>query len=71
MSAPLPIVDASRVEEPREASEYAAVLSQVASNHKPVIVSRGGRTWPPLCPWSTWNSCAKWLPGKRFKSWPE
>jgi hypothetical protein len=39
---PIALPEPTRVDEPQEAGEYAAVLSRVAANHQPLIVRRGG-----------------------------
>lgn len=42
MTAPSFLSDLGRIDEPRVAHEYADVLTQVASEHRPVVVRRNG-----------------------------
>ena len=42
MTVPSFLSDPGHIDEPRVAHEYAAVLTQVASEHRPVVVRRNG-----------------------------
>lgn len=42
--------DPNRVDEPRAADEYAAVLSQVAEDRQPIIVRRNGEDFAAVIP---------------------
>jgi hypothetical protein len=50
MTVPSLLEEPSRVDEPRAAQEYAAVLSQVASAGRPVIVRRNGEDLAAVIP---------------------
>lgn len=47
---PLPEATPGRVDEPQAAQEYAAVLSRVAADRKPVIVQRAGADLAAVVP---------------------
>lgn len=44
------LIEPSRVDEPQAVSEYSAMLSRVASEHKPVIVRRSGEDLAAVVP---------------------
>ncbi len=50
MSLPSSLEELNRVDEPREAREYADVLSSVASAGRPVIVRRNGADFAAVIP---------------------
>jgi len=47
--------DPGRIDEPRAVKEYADVLSQVASEGKPVIVCRNGEDFAAVIPLEYWE----------------
>jgi prevent-host-death family protein len=44
------LLEPDRVDEPRAAQEFSAVLSQVADEHRPVIVRRNGEDLAAVVP---------------------
>ena len=50
MSAPILIPDPGHIDEPQQAVDYAAVLSDVAARHQPVIVRRNGADFAAVVP---------------------
>src|ERR1700716_356907 len=50
MTVPSLLEEPGRVDEPRAAQEYADVLSQVAAEHRPVIVRRNGEDLAAVIP---------------------
>lgn len=50
MSAPIVIPDPNHIDEPQQAVDYAAVLSQVAARGQPVIVRRNGADLAAVVP---------------------
>jgi hypothetical protein len=50
MTVPSLVAEPGRVDEPRAAEEYADVLSQVASEGRPVIVRRNGADLAAVIP---------------------
>jgi prevent-host-death family protein len=50
MTVPSLLDEPGRVDEPRAAEQYADVLSQVASEHRPVIVRRNGEDLAAVVP---------------------
>ena len=50
MTVPSLIAEPSRVDEPQAAEQYADVLSQVACEHRPVIVRRNGEDLAAVVP---------------------
>jgi prevent-host-death family protein len=50
MSVPAYLVEPSHVDEPRAVEDYAAVLSGVATDHRPVIVRRNGEDLAAVIP---------------------
>lgn len=50
MSIPTLLIEPGHVDEPQQAQDYANVLSQVASNRRPVIVRREGTDLAAVIP---------------------
>lgn len=50
MSSPILITDPGHIDEPQQADDYAAVLSEVAARHQPVIVRRNGTDFAAVVP---------------------
>ena len=50
MTAPHLLTEPGRVEEPQAAQDYSAVLSQVASERRPIIVRRNGEDLAAVIP---------------------
>src|SRR5437870_8539295 len=50
MPVPATLLEPGRVDEPRAAEEYSDVLTQVACDHKPVIVRRNGADLAAVIP---------------------
>jgi PHD/YefM family antitoxin component YafN of YafNO toxin-antitoxin module len=50
MTVPSLLPEPSRVDEPQAAQEYSAVLTQVASEHRAVIVRRNGEDLAAVIP---------------------
>ena len=50
MPVPTTLLEPGRVDEPRAAEEYSNVLTQVASDHRPVIVRRNGADLAAVVP---------------------
>jgi prevent-host-death family protein len=50
MSVQALVPEPGRVDEPRAAKEYSEVLTQVASDHRPVIVRRNGTDLAAVIP---------------------
>jgi PHD/YefM family antitoxin component YafN of YafNO toxin-antitoxin module len=50
MTVPSLLEEPGRVDEPGAAQEYSAVLTQVASEHRPVIVRRNGEDLAAVIP---------------------
>jgi len=50
MPVPATLLEPGRVDEPRAAEEYSDVLTQVAADHRPVIVRRNGADLAAVIP---------------------
>jgi PHD/YefM family antitoxin component YafN of YafNO toxin-antitoxin module len=50
MTVPALLEEPGRVDEPQAAQEYSAVLTQVAAEHRPVIVRRNGEDFAAVVP---------------------
>jgi prevent-host-death family protein len=50
MTVPSSLEEPGRVDEPKAAQEYSEVLTQVATEHRPVIVQRNGRDLAAVVP---------------------
>ena len=50
MTTPLILPEPGHVDEPQHAGDYAAVLSQVAAGHQPIIVRRNGTDLAAVVP---------------------
>ena len=50
MTVPSLLAEPGRVDEPRAAQEYSEVLTQVGSEHRPVIVRRNGADLAAVIP---------------------
>ncbi len=50
MTVPSLLEEPGRVDEPQAAQEYSAVLTQVAAEHRPVIVRRNGADLAAVVP---------------------